>query len=963
MIVTSEIEIFEEPLKSPSDRKQYRLLKLPNGLKVLLVKNAENTDINLKDNLAAVALVVDVGSFDDPIEVQGLSHFLEHMVFMGSQKYPKENEFDQYIKNRNGIDNAMTEVEYTIFYFKIDQAALSGAIDRFSQFFIHPLMLTDSMEREIEAVESEFQNDIYNDSYRINQIYSTMVRDEHPARNFTWGDLRTLKYGIDSNSLNKILHEFRRKFYKSNCMNLCIQSSMNLDILQAIVARYFNDIKPEYGTILKTISIDPFKDVFKSKFHQKIYFVKSLTKKRKLFMTFLLPSIESDYRNKSLEYLAYLFTHEGRYSLNSYFKNRNLALHVIAKVGARNFDGNSMFTFFTIEVNLTREGYENIGKVLEAIFSYLLVIKMTPMDEHEEIFTEFKRTKEILFKYRKEKSIIENVQELALNMKYFKNQDVIVGREVCNDFDEISLRKFINGINEKRFNLIILSEQHHKNTKKEMWFGTEYAEVDFPTKYSQLWNERWIRQEFSLPSKNKFICNDFSLVMTEESHEVPYTIFKNESCTCFFKPDNKFLLPHGFIYVHFISPLTHSSVEYLNMTSIYSMCVKNYLAEKLYPATLVGYNYKLNSVENGLILRLSGFNEKLKLIVDVITKAMKNVDGILDKLVFDIFRKELRKNCYNYLINSNQFVEDLRLHVLKSNHKFYYDRFKQCEKIDYNSFKEFLQNFFKSLKLKILIQGNFTESSALEINDVIINNLNLMKCTEKSIKNSTYKIPYGSTYLKIDVNTIESQCLLELLVKTIREPLFNILRTREQLGYAVSCASKNDNDILGFSIIVESQEKRNSARLTDAKIETFLWEFLSMLNEMNESDFEVVKRSIINQKRSIDNDLESEVTRNWNEIREKKYKFDRCEIEAQQMELLNKESLIIFFKEFVLSSSRRKLSIQVLANADDDDILLQHGYVHINMVCNDVDSQNIVRNLLQFKQTLEIFPMGAINFM
>ena len=147
------------------------------------------------------------------------------------------------------------------------------------------------------------------------------------------------------------------------------------------------------------------------------------------------------------------------------------------------------------------------------------------------------------------------------------------------------------------------------------------------------------------------------MAATEESHEVPYTIFKNEFCSCFFKPDNKFLLPHGFIHVHFISPLTHSSVEFLNMTSIYSMCVKSYLSEKLYPATLVGYNYKLNSVENGLILRLSGFNEKLKLIVDIITKAMRNVDGILDKLIFDTFKKELRKNCYNCLINSNQFVE------------------------------------------------------------------------------------------------------------------------------------------------------------------------------------------------------------------------------------------------------------------------------------------------------------------
>ena len=282
------------------------------------------------------------------------------------------------------------------------------------------------------------------------------------------------------------------------------------------------------------------------------------------------------------------------------------------------------------------------------------------------------------------------------------------------------------------------------------------------------------------------------------------------------------------------------------------------------------------------------------------------------------------------------------------------------------------------MKLKILIQGNFTKESALEICGIIQNNLNVKEESkdEKVIKNTTLQIPCGSTYLKIksflpndrnsivknyyqiDENTIESQCLLELLIKTMREPLFNILRTKEQLGYSVSCSSKNDNEILGLTITIESQEKRNSARLIDAKIEHFLWDFLSILDEMSENDFEIVKRSLIHQKRSIDVDLESEVTRNWNEIREKKYKFDKCETEAQQIELLNKESLIIFFKEFLLSSSRRKLSIQILANAGDDDLLLQHGYVHINMIYNNDDGSNTIRNLLHFKQSLEIFPMG-----
>lgn len=85
MKITGEIEILPTPPQSPSDKKKYRLLKLQNGLKAYLVKHPEVEKTNqsetvLKDKTSAVALCVDVGSFDDPFEVQGLSHFLEHMV-------------------------------------------------------------------------------------------------------------------------------------------------------------------------------------------------------------------------------------------------------------------------------------------------------------------------------------------------------------------------------------------------------------------------------------------------------------------------------------------------------------------------------------------------------------------------------------------------------------------------------------------------------------------------------------------------------------------------------------------------------------------------------------------------------------------------------------------------------------------------------------------------------------------
>lgn len=87
------------------------------------------------------------------------------------------------------------------------------------------------------------------------------------------------------------------------------------------------------------------------------------------------------------------------------------------------------------------------------------------------------------------------------------------------------------------------------------------------------------------------------------------------------------------------------------------MCVKNLLSEKLYAATVAGFTYKLNSVDDGIILKLSGFSEKLPLIVDTVTNVMSNLDMLMDKTAFETFRKELKKNCQNYLVDGNLLNE------------------------------------------------------------------------------------------------------------------------------------------------------------------------------------------------------------------------------------------------------------------------------------------------------------------
>lgn len=86
---------------------------------------------------------------------QGLAHFLEHMLFMGSKKYPIENEYDSFLTDHGGSSNAFTEAETTTFYFNVNFEFLDGALDRFAQFFIAPLVPEDSLQREVGYLEQD----------------------------------------------------------------------------------------------------------------------------------------------------------------------------------------------------------------------------------------------------------------------------------------------------------------------------------------------------------------------------------------------------------------------------------------------------------------------------------------------------------------------------------------------------------------------------------------------------------------------------------------------------------------------------------------------------------------------------------------------------------------------------------------------------------------------------------------
>ena len=79
------------------------------------------------------------------------------MLFMGSKKYPNEKIYSEFIEQHSGVNNAWTSGCNTNYYFTIDKKYLEKTLDMLAQFFISPIFDQNALEREMKAVNSEFE--------------------------------------------------------------------------------------------------------------------------------------------------------------------------------------------------------------------------------------------------------------------------------------------------------------------------------------------------------------------------------------------------------------------------------------------------------------------------------------------------------------------------------------------------------------------------------------------------------------------------------------------------------------------------------------------------------------------------------------------------------------------------------------------------------------------------------------
>lgn len=136
------------------DTREYGQKLLENGILITVIR-----DTSLERSSCAFA--VDVGASDDPIDLPGLAHFTEHMLFLGTEKYPKENHYKEFLNSNSGSSNASTSMESTVYKFDVNKNKFAQALDIFCHFFKTPLFHENSAAREVRAVDAEVQRSNY----------------------------------------------------------------------------------------------------------------------------------------------------------------------------------------------------------------------------------------------------------------------------------------------------------------------------------------------------------------------------------------------------------------------------------------------------------------------------------------------------------------------------------------------------------------------------------------------------------------------------------------------------------------------------------------------------------------------------------------------------------------------------------------------------------------------------------
>lgn len=889
-----------QPVQSPNDSRAYRHLTLANDMQVLLISDP-NTPT------AAAALDVGVGSADNPPGRDGLAHFLEHMLFLGTEKYPDPAAYEEFITAHGGNRNAYTSFENTNYFFDIDAPYLGEALDRFAQFFVAPQFDGAYVEREKNAVEAEYQMGLKSDGRRGLDVLQDLMNPEHPYSRFTVGSLESLA-DRPGDAVRDDLLNFYDAHYSANQMRLVVLGSQSLDQLQSLVEPRF---APVANKSLRSADIE--QPLFDPDVLPMLVEIQPQATSRELQVLFPIADYRDDYRAQPLAYLGNLVGHEGEGSLLSQLKREGLAESLAAGTGLQWRGGG----LFSVSVTLTEKGVVQYDRILQLLFAYMDMLRKEGPKRW--LYKEQSQLAGLSFRFKEKGGPMSYVTRLAGGMQVYAPEDVLRGPYMMDDYDADMLSVLMDDI--RADNAVVLIQSPTTETDRESrYYGTPYAVDKLAGEVPESWQLPLAGSPFHLPAPNAFIAEDVSLVALDPNlPATPSKRYSGQRSEIWLAQDREFRIPRGATYINFRSPLVGQEPAQAASAVLYTALLEDRVNEFTYPAALAGLNFSLYKHAQGISLRISGYNDKQEILLSELIDVMLEPDFAPQR--FADIRNEMLRSLRNTAAQppTRQVMNDLQESLL-------YGEWNEealigvLEQLQLGDIESYAQRFWRSASAQALVYGNYSPAVVTTLKEQLdtlmpegapapLPPLRVLDIAAGESLLYPVQVEHEDAvlawYLQGDGNTWEDRAATAMTGQVIKSGFFQQLRTEQQLGYVVSAFYWARLDVPGLVMLVQSPVA-DTAGLAEA-----MDAFLRQVPEgLGKELYERNRRALLNEVLKPDENLWQRAEFYWQSLARKQFDFDSRERMAEAIGRLDREQWLAYFEAHFL---QQRHSLQVAA--------------------------------------------------
>jgi protease-3 len=900
---TPESLVPDQLVISPNDQRDYRTLQLENSIEVILVSD-ESVE------KSAAALSVSVGLLQDPMTQQGMAHYLEHMLFLGTERFPDPKEYAEFMTQNGGARNAYTWLDITNYMFSINNDAYTEALDRFSDFFKAPQLYPEYTEKEKSAVNAEWSMRRETDFFGQFKLARKMM-GEHPANRFLIGNLETLGDKENSN-LHAETVAFFEQYYSANIMKVAMISNRPLDEMEALAVQYFGNIENKN---IEPPMVDAQLDF--SQVGKKKVFYKPNEDVKTLQLDFTIENNNDDFAVKPNSFLAYLLYSEMPGTPAQILRENGWISNLSAGANPAHY-GN--YGNFYVDISLTDLGMQHRDEIVATVMQYIELIKEQGVDA--KYFDEIRTSLNNQFQFLEKGDEFGYVSNLAAAMQNYPLNNAINAPFFYGKFDQDAITNLLAQLKPETLKIWYTSKQ--EETDSELYFyDGKYRIADLTQAEIDSWKTP---SEFALqlPKVNELLPQSFALKVPEaKMQEAPQLVKDNNGIKVWQFASKDFgNQPKGFMEVYVNNSATQSDIDTAILLELWEDLFSLNNAALSTEASIAGMSMRFNAAI-GFRFTINGFTDKQ---AELLSQGMSNLQFAVSEQDFeqavDRYVRRLANagkqfpfrqafSMYQKMIRDGSYETEALIAKAKT---------LKAEQLE-----ALMQSTLSNNEIRAFVFGNYDsadiDSLVAKIEGALPQQRNITSFTR-----SKMWMPQAGETLVLqrdidvaDVAVIDihvhpqmgyAQRAQGLVLQShFSTVAFDKMRTEEQLAYAVGGFSPNIDEYAGLGLYIQTPEK--STTEMQARFDAFKQEYKLELDKMTPESFEQLKNSALVGLKEPAKNLSEEVSPYLSDWYQEKFDFDSRDKLIAAVENVELADIQSFYAQTMLNPDAARLNIQL----------------------------------------------------